>query len=255
MRPGQAVGDDEARVAERPGQRRPAGRRRACVLQVAEEVGQAAAGQARAQQADEEGRGHADERADREPEDGLRARARHEVVGQQRGEEQQRRAAGDARQQRAPARARRRRPAHRDHDRDGHAGQAGQRALALVDHVGDVGVRERGQQVAVLLVEQQPDDLQDPQREHERRPPAASPPATRAVRRSGASAAAPRRTAPTSPARGSTAVCAIGASNWPTMADRKKPTPAPAMSRPLRLSGRRRQAMRPQAANDPPMSR
>ena len=36
---------------------------------------------------------------------------------------------------------------------------------------------------------------------------------------------------------------------------RRSPTPAAAMSWPLRLSGRRRQAMSPQAANDPPMRR
>jgi hypothetical protein len=40
--------------------------------------------------------------------------------------------------------------------------------LALVDRVGDTGVREGAQQVAVLLQEQQPDELQHPQREHER---------------------------------------------------------------------------------------
>ena len=54
QRPGQAVGDHEARVAERPGQRglQPAAARR---VEVAEEVGQAAAGQPRAQQPDQEG--------------------------------------------------------------------------------------------------------------------------------------------------------------------------------------------------------
>jgi hypothetical protein len=51
------------------------------------------------------------------------------------------------------------------------------------------------------------------------------------------------------------AVWASGGCNWPMMADTKKPTPAAAMSMPLRLSGRRRQAMSPHAANDQPTSR
>ena len=51
------------------------------------------------------------------------------------------------------------------------------------------------------------------------------------------------------------AVCASGGWNWPMIADRKKPAPAAVMSRPLRLSGRLRQAMSPHAANDPPISR
>ena len=51
------------------------------------------------------------------------------------------------------------------------------------------------------------------------------------------------------------AVCASGGSNWLRMAETKKPAPAAAMSWPLRLSGRRRHAMSPHAANDPPISR
>ena len=203
QRPGKAVGHDETRVPERLGQRVlqvDAARR----PEVAEEVRQAAAGQARAQQPDEEGRRHGDQRADGQPEDGLRARAGHEVVGQQGGEEQQRDAPRDARQQGAPARWRRRPPSHGDHDRDRDAGEARERALALVDRVGDVRVRERGQEVAVLLAgtaARRPAGSRAPAR---RRPPAASPRATRAGRPSAASAPAPRRTAPTAPAPGST---------------------------------------------------
>ncbi len=67
------------------------------VVEVAEEVREAAARQPRAQQPDEERRRYADQREDRSPQHDLRARAGHEVVGQQRGEEQQGRAARDAR--------------------------------------------------------------------------------------------------------------------------------------------------------------
>ena len=142
-----------------------------------------------------------------------------------------------------------------DHDRDGDAGEAGQRALALVDRVGDVrrsGTRPAGCRPARRTAARRPAGSTAPART---RPPAASPRATRAVRRSAASAAAPRRTAPTAPAPGSTRSARAAAWNWPMSADRKKPAPAAVMSRPLRLSGRRRQAMSPHAANDPPMSR
>ena len=119
---GQSVGDHEARIAECLGQRllQPDTAR---ALEVSEQVGQAATGQARAQQPDEEGHRHAHERADRQPQDRLRSRARHEVVGQQRGEEQQGHAPCDARQQRASARARRRPPAEGHHDGDGDRGK------------------------------------------------------------------------------------------------------------------------------------
>ena len=136
----------------------------------------------------------------------------------------------------------------RDDDRDGDAGEAGQRALGLVDRVGDVGVREDGQEVAVLLVEERPDDLQDPQRARTRR---------RAAGRRGLEPAAgqQRQQEPheeglqsswsTSPA------CATRGVELAISGANEKRKPVAVISRPLRLSGRRRQAISPHAANDP----
>jgi hypothetical protein len=51
------------------------------------------------------------------------------------------------------------------------------------------------------------------------------------------------------------AVCPAPASIWASSGLARKPNPVAVMRRPLRLSGRRRQAMSPHAANEPPTSR
>jgi hypothetical protein len=50
-------------------------------------------------------------------------------------------------------------------------------------------------------------------------------------------------------------VWASGAPSWTNSGEMKNPAAAATMSAPLRLSGRRCQAIRPHAANEPPSSR
>ena len=124
----QPVRHDELRIAERPRQRR---------LQVAaahraqpeEQLREAAAREPRPQQAGEEGQRDRDQRARREPQQHLRARAGDQVVEQQRREQRQAKRPGEARQQRAAPRARRLPPAERDHG-DGDDARADRAARA-----------------------------------------------------------------------------------------------------------------------------
>ena len=50
-------------------------------------------------------------------------------------------------------------------------------------------------------------------------------------------------------------ISTVGESTWPSTGQTKSPKPVAVMSMPTRLSGRRRQATRPQAANEPPTAR
>ena len=157
----------QARIAERAPERRlqVRGARRP---EPAEQVGEAAARQPRAQQPGQERQRHGHERAGRDPQQRLRARSRDQVGDEQRREAQQREGAGEARQQRAAPRPRRRPPSGDDHDDGDEAADHEHAALDPVDRVRDVRVREGEQQVALLGVGHHPRDLQDPQRDRVR---------------------------------------------------------------------------------------
>src|SRR3954452_15614993 len=90
-----------------------------------------------------------------------------QVVQQQRREQEQCDRARDARPQRPPA-PRRRAPAPRGHDHErAEAAEQQDPALGPVDRVGGIRARERDENVVLVLVEQQPDELEEPDREHE----------------------------------------------------------------------------------------
>ena len=94
---GDAVGDDELRVAERL-RERALERGPAHHAQLAEEVGEAAAREPRAQESGEERERDRDQRRDRQPEQDVAAGPGDEVVRHERGEQGESPRAGDARQ-------------------------------------------------------------------------------------------------------------------------------------------------------------
>ena len=63
------------------------------------------------------------------------------------------------------------------------------------------------------------------------------------------------RDAPRRPPGGRRRSRSVGASTWANTGSTSRPNPVTTISRPLRLSGRRRQATRPQPTNAPPTSR
>ena len=169
----------------------------------------------------------------------------------QQREQQQADDAGDAREHGATARARRRAPAGEHHQRDREAGARDEPLTRRVQRQRQVLVRSEQQEVSRQLVEGVHRELQD-ELEHERADQQALAPGLEPSAGQVAEQQRDDRHAPDVLEAGSASTSTVGESIWPSTGQTNSPKPVAVISMPTRLSGRRRHATRPQAANEPP---